>query len=148
MTFANACASRLLQSPFHRLLSGSTDLIRYDGRRTGREITIPTQYVERGDDIVILVGRSDCKTWWKNFRSERDVELLVRGRWLPMRARAVIGAVGPADIGPLLDAYVARFPRSLKVVGDGADGRRPAKAAAAKQAGATSTRATRSPPVS
>jgi len=71
MSFANACAATLLRSPFHRLLSGSTDLIRYRGRRTGREITMPTQYAECGPDIVILVGQPDTKTWWQNFaRSE------------------------------------------------------------------------------
>lgn len=126
MSVANACVSRLLQSPLHPLLSGSTDLIRYRGHRTGREITIPTQYAERGDDVVVLAGGADTKTWWKNFRSERDVELLVRGRWSPMRARAVMGAAEPDEIGPLLDAYVTRFPRARKTVGDGADGRKDA----------------------
>ena len=123
MSVANAWVSRLLQSPFHRVLSGSTDLIRYRGRRTGREITMPTQYAELGDDVVIVAGHPDTKTWWKNFRSERDVDLLVRGRWLPMRARAVLGAAEPAAVAPLLDAYVARFPRSTKTLGEGAAGR-------------------------
>jgi hypothetical protein len=69
MSVGNAFVSTLLRSPFHRLLSGSTDLIRYRGRRTGREITMPTQYAEHGSDILILVGRPDTKTWWQNFRT-------------------------------------------------------------------------------
>jgi hypothetical protein len=84
VSFGNACVSTLLRSPFHRLLSGSTDLIRYRGRRTGREITMPTQYAECGSDVVILAGRPETKTWWKNFRTERDLDLLIRGRWSPM----------------------------------------------------------------
>ena len=123
VTFSNACVSLLLRSPMHRLLSGSTDLIRYRGRRTDREITIPTQYAELGEEIVILVGRPDSKTWWKNFRSDRDVDLLVRGRWRPMTARAVIGAVEPAETGRLLDAYLARFPRAARRIGEGPDAR-------------------------
>lgn len=62
MSFANACVSTLLRSPFHRLLSWSTDLLRYRGRRTGRQITMPTQYAECGSDVVILHGRPDTKT--------------------------------------------------------------------------------------
>ena len=119
MSFANACVSTLLRSPFHRLLSGSTDLIRYRGRRTGREITMPTQYAQRGSEVVILVGRPNTKTWWHNFRTERDLDVLVRGRWSSMTASAVVGADDPAAIGPLLDAYLARFPRAQRMLGKG-----------------------------
>ena len=119
MNFGNACVSTLLRSPFHRLLSGSTDLIRYRGRRTGREITTPTQYAECGSDVVILVGRPDTKTWWQNFRIERDLNLLIRGRWSAMTARAIVGADDATEIGPLLDAYLTRFPRAKRTLGDG-----------------------------
>ena len=119
MSFGNACVSTLLRSPFHRLLSGSTDLIRYRGRRTGRRITTPTQYAECGSDVVILVARPDTKTWWKNFRTERDLDLLIRGRWSPMTACAVVGADGTTEIGPLLDAYLTRFPRAHLTLGEG-----------------------------
>jgi hypothetical protein len=119
MSFGNACVSTLLRSPFHRLLSGSIDLIRYRGRRTGREIMMPTQYAECGSDIVVLVAQPDTKTWWQNFRAERDLDLLIRGRWSPMTASAVVGADDSAEIGPLLDAYLTRFPRAQRTLGDG-----------------------------
>ena len=58
MSFGNACVSTLLRSPFHRLLSGPTDLIRYRGRRTGRQIMMPTQYErllrKRGDGSAVV----------------------------------------------------------------------------------------------
>ncbi len=38
----NALVSAVLRSPLHWLLSGSTDLIRYTGWRSGREMTTPT----------------------------------------------------------------------------------------------------------
>lgn len=119
MSFAGGCVSRLLRSPFHGLLSGSTDLIRYKGRRFGREITTPTQYANCGDDVLILVGRPETKTWWCNFRSERDLDVLVRGQWSPMTALAVVGADGADAILPLLDAYLTRFPRAQRTLGDG-----------------------------
>jgi hypothetical protein len=101
----------------HRVLSGSTDLVRYQARTSGKEVVTPTQYAERGDEVVILVGRAEGKTWWRSFRTDRDIDLLIRGRWVPMVARAVVGADEPDTAGPLLDAYFARFPRAVRSLG-------------------------------
>lgn len=75
---ANAVVATVLRSPVHQLLSRSLDLIRYRGRRSGAELTTPTQYARSGNDIVILVGRPETKTWWRNFRTDHDVDVLVR----------------------------------------------------------------------
>lgn len=119
MSFANSFVSTVLRSPLHRVLSGSTDLIRYRGRRTGREIMLPTQYAERGSEVVILVARPETKTWWRNFCTERELDLLIRGRWSTMTASAVVGADDPVGIGPLLDAYLQRFPHATRALGGG-----------------------------
>ena len=119
MALINRFVSTVLRSPVHRLLSGSVDLVRYTGRRSGSEITTPTQYARRGDDVIILAGRPDTKTWWRNFVDARDVELLVQGAWIPMRAQAVVGADEPEVIAPLLDAYLERFPKAGRVLGEG-----------------------------
>ena len=58
MGVTNAVVAAVLRSPLHRLLSGSTDLIRYRARQSGKEVTTPTQYARRGDEVVILVGES------------------------------------------------------------------------------------------
>jgi len=103
-----------------RVLSGSTDVIRYTGRRSGRRVTTPTQYARYGDGIVILVGRPDTKKWWRNFRgSARGIELLLDGRWVSMTARAIVGADEPEAARPLLDAYLTRVPRAIGSLGDG-----------------------------
>ena len=70
------------------MLSGSTDLIRYRGHRTGRTIVMPTQYAENGPDVVILVNWPQTKKWWRNFQTEHDLDVLIRGRWSPMTALA------------------------------------------------------------
>lgn len=111
--------SGVLQSPVHRLLSGSIVLVRYTGRRTGRTITTPTQYARSGDDVVILVGRPESKTWWRNFLSDRDIDVLVKGQWLAMTARVVRGADGPDELQPLRDEYLKRFPRAKASLGNG-----------------------------
>jgi hypothetical protein len=116
MGFANSFVASILRSPIHRVLSGSTDLVRYTGRRSGRQFTTPTQYVGKDDDLLILVGRPETKTWWRNFLEERDLDVLVQGRWRPMRARAVNGADEPEVIGPLLEVYLRRFPKAARAL--------------------------------
>lgn len=111
MGVGNRIVSAVLNSPAHRLLSSSTDVVRYRGQRSGNEFSTPTQYARHGDDLVIFVGRPQTKRWWRNFLVERDLEVLVQGRWLAMTARAVVGADEPETIGPLLDTYLERFPK-------------------------------------
>jgi hypothetical protein len=112
----NRVVRAILTSPVHGLLSRSTDLVRYTAPRTGREIVTPTQYARHGEDFVILVARPETKTWWRNFRTERNLDLLVRRRWRPMVARAVRGADEPGVVAALLDAYLARFPRAARAL--------------------------------
>ena len=114
MAIGNVIVSAVLRSPIHRVLSGSIDLIRYAGRRSGRVITIPTQYACRGDDVIVVVGRPASKVWWRNFTEERDADVLVRGEWRTMRGQAVLGATEPEAVASLLDAYLERFPRAAR----------------------------------
>lgn len=118
---ANAVVGGLLRSPLHRLLSGSTDLVRYTGRRSGRRVTTPTQYARRGDDVIILVGDPEAKTWWRNFETIHDIDVLLQRRWIPMAARAVVGADEPKTIAPLLEVYLQRFPSAARTLGNGSD---------------------------
>lgn len=122
MGFGKIVVSGLLRSPLHRLLSGSTDLVRYKGRRSGREFTTPTQYARMGGDLIILVGHPESKRWWRNFTTDRDIDVLLQRRWVPMMGRAVIGADDPAAIKPLLDAYLERFPKASRALGDSTSG--------------------------
>ena len=116
MRFANRVVCAILESPAHRLLSGSTDVVRYTGQKSGREFSVPTQYARLGDDVVIFVARPETKNWWHNFRAERELEVLIRGSWRPMRGRAVVGTDEPEAIAPLIDAYVARFPKAARLL--------------------------------
>jgi len=125
MGIGNSIVGALLRSPLHGLLSSRVDLVRYTGRRSGRSFTTPTQYVRRVDDVVILVGRPETKSWWRNFRDEHPLEVLIRRQWLAMTGRVVGGADEPEIIAPLLDAYLQRFPSAARALG-GTDGPGPA----------------------
>jgi hypothetical protein len=111
---ANSVVERILQSPAHRLLSGTTVLVRYRGRRTGAEHTLPVQFADTHHGLVVLVGDPDTKTWWRNFDEMGQVSVLVRGQWVPMTAHALRVAVDPDAVTPLLRSYAARFPKVVK----------------------------------
>jgi hypothetical protein len=112
MALVNPLVGALLRSRLHRVLSGSTGLVRYTGRLSGRVVQTPVQYARGGGEVVILVGHPERKRWWRNFREDRDLDLLLAGHWVPMTARAVVGADDPARAQLLLETWRHRFPRA------------------------------------
>jgi F420H(2)-dependent quinone reductase len=124
VNIGNTLVTAVLRSPLHRLASSRLVLVRYQGRRSGRTITTPTMYAAHDADVAILVGRPDRKTWWRNFAEEHPVDVLVAGRWLPMRAVVVRGTTDPDAARPLLEAYLGRFPSARRVLPGSTDGER------------------------
>ncbi|MFC4061593.1 hypothetical protein ACFOWE_25110 [Planomonospora corallina] len=74
---------RLLRSSLHDLLSGSVVLVTVRDRRTGREATVPADYVARGGELLLVSRRSE--RWWHDLDGGPDggapVRVLLRGRW-------------------------------------------------------------------
>jgi hypothetical protein len=114
MPLGHAVVSAVLRSPAHPLVSRWVCLVRYTGPRSGRVVTLPVLYARHGDDVVVVVGWPAKKRWWRAFRNEHDIDLLVRGRWEHRRARVVSGADEPEVAAPLFATYEARFPRSTR----------------------------------
>lgn len=114
MTLANTVVAKILHSPAHRILSGSTVLIRYRGRRTDTEYTTPVQYADAHFGLVVLVGEPETKTWWRNFTEIGQLRVLLAGTWVPMTAHALRGADDPEAVTPLLRSYAIRYPKVAK----------------------------------
>lgn len=108
----NRVMTWLLQSRLHWLVSSRVQLIRYHGRRTGRTITLPTQYVEMDDGSVgALVGRPRTKLWWRNFEQSGPVELCIRRRWRGMSGRAFEPGQGAESAAAMRQAFAAKYGR-------------------------------------
>ena len=103
-----------MKSPLHRVMSAKLVLIRYQGHRTGTEYTLPIQYADTHHGIVVLVGESDTKTWWRNFTTMGQCQVLLAGTWVPMTAHALLGSEDPDAVTPLLRSYATRFPNVVK----------------------------------
>lgn len=120
MASANTVVEAVLKSPLHRVMSGKFVLIRYHGVRTGTERTLPVQYADTHNGLVVAVGKPDTKTWWRNFTTMGQVQVLVAGDWVPMTAHALVGSEDPEAVTPLLRSYATRFPKVVKLL-DGDD---------------------------
>jgi deazaflavin-dependent oxidoreductase (nitroreductase family) len=84
----NRLVLTVLRSPAHRLLSGMAIELRYTGRRSGREFTLPVQYALDGRRLLVAV-QNPSTTWWRNFRTPQAVTVRLRGKILHGTARVV-----------------------------------------------------------
>jgi len=110
MSVANASVGLLLRSPLHPLLSAKVQLIRYTGRRSGAEHRTPTQYVElEHDQVAILVGNPDRKTWWKNFDEGWALDLLIRGSWRRTQARSCWRHDDPMTVDDIVRRFAQKY---------------------------------------
>jgi deazaflavin-dependent oxidoreductase (nitroreductase family) len=106
---ANPFMKLVLHSPLHGLVSGSTLLITFTGRKSGKVFTTPTNYLRDGNTISIVSFRS--RTWWRNLRGGAPVTLRLQGR--DMKGQ---GAVIEDDEGVVaaLTAYLQKAPSYAK----------------------------------
>ena len=117
LRLSNRLLGLLLRSPLHRMMSGSLMLLTFTGRRSGRRLTTPVQYVRRGNDVLVMVGRPEGKQWWRNFRTPAAARLRIRGAVVAATGRLCAGSEDPAEAAEALGSYLDRFPRAAKALG-------------------------------
>ncbi len=103
----NSFVSLLLRSPLHGFVSGNTMLVSVTGRKTGRVVTIPVNYVQEGGILWVLSYRE--RTWWRNLLTGAPVTLRLRGK--DRRAFAQVVLTDDEIIKHLGD-YIRRLPLS------------------------------------
>lgn len=103
----NTFVSLILRSSLHWLLSGSVMLISVRGRKSGRMVTTPVNYVSAHGGVLYTV--SDRKRmWWRNFEGGAPIRVRVRGQ-----DRSAFGTVlvEPQVVARELGKLVYRVPR-------------------------------------
>lgn len=109
----NGIISFLLRSPLHGFVSRNTMLITVRGRKSGRPVTTPVNYVRSNGDLLSISLRS--RTWWRNLRGRPtsvDVRLAGRDR----RAVAGVEEAAPA-VADGLGELVAHAPSVARPLG-------------------------------
>ena len=77
----NPVIKPLLQSKWHWLLSSQLMLVRFTGRKSGREFTTPMFYTTFNDTKIIVLAETQGRVWWKNYLDTAPMSILVRGKW-------------------------------------------------------------------
>jgi hypothetical protein len=76
----------LLRSPFHRRVSDKVLLLTVTGRKRGRAITFPVQYLQDGHSVQVI-SQQVGKVWWKHLVGGANVALRLRGQARGLRRR-------------------------------------------------------------
>lgn len=104
----NPLVRALARTPAHRFLGRHLIVLGYTGRRTGRRYELPVMSVRTGEDLVVLSGNHEKKTWWRNFdAAPREVTVRSRGRVERRSARRL--SPGDAGYAEAVDAYRGEF---------------------------------------
>lgn len=77
----NPVIKPLLDSRFHRLLSRRLMLIRFTGRKSGKQFITPVAYKQFGDTVLIGLAETHNRVWWRNYRDVWPMEVKLRGQW-------------------------------------------------------------------
>jgi len=112
---ANPFVRLILRSPLHGMLSASVLLITYHGRKSGKEYTLPVQYVQDENHIYILPGYAEKKTWWRNLKNGLDVQVTLKGQTLSGYGILLKHEADAEEILKAFSLYLQRFPPSAKI---------------------------------
>lgn len=101
----------LLRSPFHTIISKNTMLITVAGRRSGKIISTPTNYLRDGNTLWVISLRE--RMWWRNLRGGAQVRVLLAGKNVVGRGQVIEDEKAVAQ--SLLD-YYRKVPQYAKYV--------------------------------
>lgn len=105
----NSLMAWLLRSPMHGMISQSTMLVMVTGRKSGKAISTPVNYIRAGNTLWVTSQRD--RTWWRNLRGGAPLNVLIAGKECPARGEAI---VDEATVAENLAAYFGIAPQYAK----------------------------------
>ncbi len=105
--WVNRLVTGLLRSPVHALLSHTTLLLTFTGRKSGRRYTIPVRYLREGETVFTLTD----SPWWRNLRGGAPVDLYIAGQ--KARGRAEVN-MNLADVEQEISAILRQTPSDAR----------------------------------
>jgi hypothetical protein len=106
----------LLKSPLHGLVSKGVMLTSVTGRRSGKTITTPTNYLQDGNTLWVVSWRD--RNWWKNLRGEAPMRVLLAGKVVEGCGQVV---EEESAVAQSLFEYYQKAPQLAKYVNIGLD---------------------------
>jgi deazaflavin-dependent oxidoreductase (nitroreductase family) len=105
----------ILRSPLHGWMSAAVLLITYRGRKSGKEYSLPVQYVQDGNHIYIVPGFAEKKTWWRNLKGGADVQVTLKGQTVPGYGILLERDADAKEILKAFGLYIQQIPQSAKI---------------------------------
>jgi hypothetical protein len=112
----NPMMAWLLRSPFHGLVSKNMMLITLTGRKSGKNISTPTNYLRDGNTLWVISWRE--RTWWRNLRGGAALKVLLEGKIVEGRGEVI---EKNTDAAQSLYDYYRKAPQSAKYINIGLD---------------------------
>lgn len=112
----NPMMTWVLKSPLHRMISKDVMLISVTGRKSGRTISTPTNYLRDGNALWVISWRD--RKWWRNLRDGAPVRVLLAGKDVEGCGQVIEEEKAVAR--SLFD-YYQKVPKIAKYVGIGLD---------------------------
>jgi len=101
----------LLKSPLHGMISKGVMLVTVTGRKSGKSISTPTNYLHDGNTLRVISWRE--RTWWRNLKGGAEVQILLAGRSAEGRGQVIEEEKTVAQ--SLFDFY-QKVPQNAKYV--------------------------------
>lgn len=112
----NSFVKFMLRSPLHGMIDNGVMLITVTGRKSGKPITTPVNYLPLGNSLAIVSLRE--RTWWRNLRRRTSpsedvaaVTVRLKGKDAPGRGEVI---ESDAEVAASLIDYLARAPQYAK----------------------------------
>jgi len=101
----------LLKSPLHGMISKGVMLVSVTGRKSGRMISTPTNYLRDGNTLWVMSWRD--RKWWRNLRGGALVRVLLAGRSMQGRGQVI---EEEKQVAQSLFDYYQKVPQLAKYV--------------------------------
>lgn len=106
----------LLKSPLHGMISKGVMLVSVTGCKSGRTISIPTNYLRDGNTLWVISWRE--RTWWRNLRGSAEARVLLAGKSVEGRGQIIEELKAVAQS---LFEYYRKIPQAAKYIQIGLD---------------------------
>jgi deazaflavin-dependent oxidoreductase (nitroreductase family) len=111
-TIANPLIKLLVRTPLHKLVDDGVVLITYTGRKSGKTVTVPVNYLLVDRDLHIISLRS--RNWWRNIKGGASVEVRLKGK---RRSGWAVLVEKPQLVAKELDLFCWRNPEYARHLG-------------------------------
>ena len=106
----------LLKSSLHGFVSKNIMLITVTGRKSGKSISTPTNYLRDGNTLWVISWRD--RNWWKNLRGGANIRALLAGKSMEGLGQVIEEEKAVAQS---LFEYYSKVPQVAKYVQIGLD---------------------------